>query len=517
VADETQKQSDDDLHGWGALLAQLDQREATARGMGGAEKLEPRRAAGRLNARERIETLLDPGSFRELGTLTATLVGEGERPAPADAFPAGFGRIHGRPVLVGAEDFTVMGGSIGLAAADKRYRLTQLAVQERVPLLFLLEGAGHRMTNALKGHGRTPNDLQGLVDVAGLVPSVCVVLGASAGHGALAAPLMDFSIMSEEASLFSAGPPLVEAATGEKVEKHDLGGPDVHVKTSGVVHNRASDEASALAMARDYLRYFPQSAWQAPPRQDGNGDIGDRRLDEILGLIPPDSFKPYKMRSVLECLVDEGTLFEVQPQFGPALITALGFVGGQSVAIVANDPMSKAGALDSDAGVKGARFIELAGAFHLPVIFLADNPGVQAGSKAEREGALRAAARLFSAQRRLGSPKFHVTLRKAFGFGSSVMAMNPFDAQTFAVAFPGATLAAMPAGSGGKAAKADAGEQAALDAQQQGGPWQIASTLGFDEVIDPRELRNWILDGLRISAGRLQGVQAPVARKGFLP
>ena len=284
MADETQKQSDDDLHGWGALLAQLDQREATARGMGGAEKLEPRRAAGRLNARERIETLLDPGSFRELGTLTATLVGEGERPAPADAFPAGFGRIHGRPVLVGAEDFTVMGGSIGLAAADKRYRLTQLAVQERVPLLFLLEGAGHRMTNALKGHGRTPNDLQGLVDVAGLVPSVCVVLGASAGHGALAAPLMDFSIMSEEASLFSAGPPLVEAATGEKVEKHDLGGPDVHVKTSGVVHNRASDEASALAMARDYLRYFPQSAWQAPPRQDGNGDIGDRRLDEILGL-----------------------------------------------------------------------------------------------------------------------------------------------------------------------------------------------------------------------------------------
>ncbi|MCP4036615.1 MAG: acetyl-CoA carboxylase carboxyltransferase subunit, partial [bacterium] len=128
--------------------------------MGGPEKLEKRRAAGALNARERIAALLDPGSFREIGTLTGLAAGEGERPAPADAFPAGFGRIDGRPLLVGAEDFTVMGGSIGLAAADKRYRLTQLAAQERVPLVFVLEGAGHRMTNALKGHARTPNDLQ---------------------------------------------------------------------------------------------------------------------------------------------------------------------------------------------------------------------------------------------------------------------------------------------------------------------------------------------------------------------
>ncbi|MCP5042951.1 MAG: acetyl-CoA carboxylase carboxyltransferase subunit [bacterium] len=484
--------------------------------MGGPEKLEKRRAAGALNARERIAALLDPGSFREIGTLTGLAAGEGERPAPADAFPAGFGRIDGRPLLVGAEDFTVMGGSIGLAAADKRYRLTQLAAQERVPLVFVLEGAGHRMTNALKGHARTPNDLQGLIDLSGLVPTVCIVLGASAGHGALAAPMMDFAIMSEKAALFTAGPPLVEAATGEKIDKHDLGGPDVHVKTSGVVHNRAPEEAAALTMAREYLRYFPQSAWEAPPRREG-GDTGERRLDEILALIPPDSYKPYKMKRVLECLVDQGTLFEVQPQYGPALLTALAFVGGQSVAIVANDPMSKAGALDSDAGNKGARFIEIAGAFHLPLIFLADNPGVQAGSKAEREGALRAAARLFAAQRRLASPKFHVTVRKAFGFGSSVMAMNPFDAQTFSVAFPGATLGAMPAGSGGKAANADSQQQAALDAQQMGGPYSVAATLGFDEIIDPRELRNWVLEGLRVSAGRTAAVHEPLERKGSLP
>jgi acetyl-CoA carboxylase carboxyltransferase component len=514
MSDETR---DENLHGWGPLLAALQAKRSVAREMGGAVKLEKRRAAGVLNARERIETLLDPGSFREIGTLAGNMVGEGERPTPADAFPAGFGLIHGRSVLVGAEDFTVMGGSIGLAAADKRYRLTQLAAQERVPLLFLLEGAGHRMSNALKGHGRTPNDLQGLVDLSGLVPTVCVVLGPSAGHGALAAPLMDFAIMEDSASLFTAGPPLVEAATGEKVDKHDLGGPAVHVNTSGVVHNRAAGDSEALEAARSYLRYFPQSAWQAPPRLEDEAAGAERRLDEILALIPPDSFKPYKMKRVLECLVDEGSLFEVQPHFGSALITALAFLGGQSVAVVANDPSTKAGALDSDAANKAARFIEVVGSFHLPVIFLADNPGVQAGTKAEREGALRAAARMFAAQRRLRSPKLHVTVRKAFGFGSSVMAMNPFDGQTLCVAFPGATLGAMPAGSGGRAAKAVASEQAELDALQAGGPFKVASSLGFDEVIDPRELRNVLLAGLRLSAQRTTSAQEPLRRVGLLP
>jgi acetyl-CoA carboxylase carboxyltransferase component len=514
MSDETR---DENLHGWGPLLAALQAKRSVAREMGGAVKLEKRRAAGVLNARERIETLLDPGSFREIGTLAGNMVGEGERPTPADAFPAGFGLIHGRSVLVGAEDFTVMGGSIGLAAADKRYRLTQLAAQERVPLLFLLEGAGHRMSNALKGHGRTPNDLQGLVDLSGLVPTVCVVLGPSAGHGALAAPLMDFAIMEDSASLFTAGPPLVEAATGEKVDKHDLGGPAVHVNTSGVVHNRAAGDSEALEAARSYLRYFPQSAWEAPPRLEDEAAGAERRLDEILALIPPDSFKPYKMKRVLECLVDEGSLFEVQPHFGSALITALAFLGGQSVAVVANDPSTKAGALDSDAANKAARFIEVVGSFHLPVIFLADNPGVQAGTKAEREGALRAAARMFAAQRRLRSPKLHVTVRKAFGFGSSVMAMNPFDGQTLCVAFPGATLGAMPAGSGGRAAKAVASEQAELDALQAGGPFKVASSLGFDEVIDPRELRNVLLAGLRLSAQRTTSAQEPLRRVGLLP
>jgi methylmalonyl-CoA decarboxylase subunit alpha len=506
---------DDERHGWGPLLDDLERRLTAARAMGGRDKLEKRRAAGRLSARERVAQLLDAGSFTEIGALAGGAREAGQPPTPADGFVAGFGRIGGRPALVGAEDFTVQGGSIGLEGADKRYRLTQLAAEQRVPLVFLLEGGGHRVTNALRRHGRAPNDLQGLASLSGQVPTVCVVMGASAGHGALAAPLMDFVVMVEGAALFAAGPPLVLASVGERVEKEELGGTAVHVETSGVAHNAAPDDAAALALARRYLGYFPASAFEGPPRREGP-DTGERRLDGILELVPADPRRPYPMRRLLQDLCDADSVLEVQPRYGASLVTALAFLGGRAVAVVANDPSVRAGTLDSAAAAKGARFLEVAGSFHLPVVFLADNPGVLAGTRAEREGALRAGARMFAAQHRLTSPKLSVTLRKAFGFGSSIMAMNPFDAQTVSLAFPGVTLGAMPAAGGGAASRADADTQAALDAHETAGPWRIASTLGFDDVIDPRELRNALLSALALGDGRA-GPFAPVARVGVLP
>ena len=497
---------------WEPLLSDLEDRQRRARVMGGAEKLEKVRARGQLNARERIETLLDPGSFLELGSLVGA-ISEG---APADAFPAGMGRIEGRPVLVGAEDFSVMGGSIGLGAADKRYRLTQLARDERVPLVFILHGAGHRITNALKGHGRSPNDLQGLVDLAGVVPTVCVVAGPAAGHSALAAPLMDFAVMTEQAALFSAGPPLVEAAVGEKVTKEELGGPEIQVAESGVAHNAEGDDRAALALARRYLGYFPSNAWQRPPPATG-GDLGERLIPEMLSLVPADDRKPYAMAKVATRIVDEGSLLEIQPQFGASLLTAFARLGGRPVAVVGNNPNARAGAIDREAAEKGARFLEIAGSFHFPVVFLADNPGVMPGTGAERSGALRAAARMFAAQRRLRGPKLHVTLRKAFGFGSSIMGMNPFDGQTLSVAFPGATLGAMPARGGGIASKADDDRQAQLNAAELGGPYRVADTMGFDEIIDPRDVRNVLLRGMALSSQRDAEAAQPLARLGALP
>jgi methylmalonyl-CoA decarboxylase subunit alpha len=501
---------------WKPLMDDLEQRRAAARAMGGPERLERQRAGGRLDARARVDELLDRGSFVELGTLVGSVHRGVAPPAPADGLVAGHGLLDGRPVLVGAEDFTVMGGSIGLGASAKRHRLAQLAAQERVPLLMLLEGAGERAQNAFERRGRAPNDLQALAGLSGMVPMVCVVMGASAGHGALTAPLMDFVVMVEGAALFSAGPPLVKAATGEDVTKEELGGTAVHTAVSGVAHNAAPDDHAALDLARRYLSYFPSSAWERPPRTGGH-DTGHRTLDTLLELIPADPRRGYDVRAVVDLVADAESVLEVGPGYGRTVVTALTRVGGEAVAVVANQPAVKAGSIDADGADKAAHFLEVADAFHLPVLFLADNPGVLAGSAAERRGILRHAARMFAAQAGVRSPKLHVTLRKAYGFGSSLMAMNPFDRQTVTLAFPGARLGAMPAESGAQAAGLEGDTRELLEHAEIGGAYSSADTMSYDEVIDPRELRNALLGALRLSAARRSGAPRPARRPGILP
>jgi methylmalonyl-CoA decarboxylase subunit alpha len=498
----------EELHGWGPALEEIARRKDEGRAMGGQARIDRQHRRGRLDARERLARLFDPDTFSEIGGLVGTT---DQPPVPGDALVAGSGRINGRPALAGAEDVTVLGGSIGSGAADKRYRLCQLAGQERVPLVMLLEGAGHRVTETASG--RRPGDLMGLAELSGVVPMVGLVLGASAGHGALTAPLCDFVAMTESASIFAAGPPLVRSATGEDVTKEVLGGPIVAIDAGGVVHNLVADDNEAIDLARRYLGHFPLNAWEVPPRRDGP-DTGRRQVD-LLGLIPPDPRQPYAIRPVLAEVVDGGALLEVQPGFGRSMVTALAHVGGHSVAIVANDPSVLAGTIDSDAADKAAHFLDVADAFGLPCLFLADNPGVLAGTTAERQGILRHAARLFAVQHRLAVPKLHVTLRKAFGFGSSVMAMNPFDGQTVTLAFPSITLGALPAGSEASAV-ADPEERARLAAEQARASVVAAARLSYDDVIDPRQLRNALLDGLALAEGRLSVPRRP-RPGGILP
>lgn len=465
--------------------------------MGGPERVERLlHQRGKLDARQRIGQLFDPGSFVEIGALV------GGEEIPADAFVAGFGRVGGRPVVGGAEDFSVLGGSIGMGAMAKRFRLCEMAARERVPIVMMLDGAGHRLTSSLEhGAGRVPNDLLGLADLSGEVPMVCLVLGASAGHSALAAPLSDITIMSEHAAMFTGGPPLVRAATGEDVTKEELGGPQVCAEIAGTAHNVAADDAAAIALARRYLGYFPSHCGEPPPRRPGE-DAGPRPLEKILEVMPVNARRPYRIGPILEELVDAGTLFEVQPRYGRSLVCALAFLGGRAVAILANDPSVRAGAVDSAAAIKATDFIHTADAFGLPLVFLADNPGVMAGTQAERDGILKWAGRMFQAQRRARVPKLHVTLRKSFGFGASSMAQNPFDHQTLSFALPGVTLDAMPADSGGRSAKLDEDTQARVEAKQRSGPWGMASRLTYDDVIDPRELRNALIAGLALTEKR---------------
>jgi acetyl-CoA carboxylase carboxyltransferase component len=485
---------------WDPLLEDLAARRSAATAMGGAERLVRQREHRRLDARARVDHLLDDGTFREIGAHAGS-VGRGMTPiAPADGLVAGHGTIEGRPVLVGAEDFTVMGGSIGIGTHAKRLRLAQLALQERVPLVMLLEGAGERAQNAFERYPHAPNDLQVLVRLRGVVPTVAVVMGASAGHGALTAPLMDLTIMVEGAALFTAGPPLVLAATGEEVTKEALGGAAVHTTISGVAQNAAADDETALDLVRQYLSFFPSNASSISMRR--RADDGQRRVDALLEVIPPDPRRAYDIHRVIDLIVDDGEVLEIQPGFGRSVVTALGWLGGAAVGFVANNPAVKAGAIDSDAAEKAARFLEVVGPFGLPVVFLADNPGVMAGTRAEQSGILRHSARMYAAQARIPGPKLHVTLRKAYGFGSSLMAMNPFDAQTTTLAFPGARLGAMPAESGADAAGIEPDVRALMDQSELGGAYAAADRMSYDDVIDPRDLRNELLAALAITAAR---------------
>ena len=475
--------------------------------MGGADKLAVRRAEGRLDARGRIDGLLDAGSFTEIGTLAG--------PVPADALVAGVGAIDGRPVVVGAEDFTTMGGSIGPAATRKRWRIADIARRERIPLVMLLEGAGHRPPMPGDPGGGGPNDLQAQAALSGLVPMVCGVMGPSAGHGAVTALLCDFSIMTPEAAIFTAGPPVVEASLGERVGKDELGGPAVAI-AAGTIHNAASDDADLLAQVRDYLSYFGSSAWEQPPTVD-TGDVGPRSIAEMLDLVPRDGRQAYDMVAVVEAVVDGGQTLSIQPGYGASIICALARIGGRSVGVVANQPAALAGSIDVAAAEKAAHFISVCDSFHLPLVFLADNPGVLAGTASERAGVLRASARMYAAQTRASTVKIHVTLRKAFGFGSCVMAMNPHDGQTLSYAYPAASVGAMGAAGAGRAVGAD--EQGAQDLRraEEESAYRSASALSFDEVIDPRDTRNAILAALEVSARRRSLPAEPKARTGITP
>jgi acetyl-CoA carboxylase carboxyltransferase component len=391
--------------------------------------------------------------------------------------------------------------------------VAELAVLDRVPLVMLLEGAGFRADGG--AHARTPTDLLAQARCSGRVPLVTAVLGASAGHGALVAPLSDFVVMSEQASIFTAGPPVVRESLGETISKEDLGGPEVAVG-SGLVHDAAPDDRAALDRVRRYLAYFPSSAWSYPP-DASEGDTGPRSVPEILDLVPRNGRRPYDMRDVIDVLFDRDSCFEVQREFGGSVLCVLARLGGHPVAVVANQPRMRAGSVDADGADKAARFITVADSFHLPLVFLADNPGVMPGCASERRGILRSGARMFAAQTLATTPKLHVTLRKAYGFGSMVMGMIGFDGQSSVFAFPAATLGAMGSAAMSRATGADAEQAEAMRRSELDASYRSASTLGFDEMIDPRETRNVLLHSLERALHRRRSAAEPVARVGILP
>ena len=492
---------------WEETLDDLDRRRRHALAMGGPERLDKHHGKGKLDARARIARLLDPGTFREIGTMVGGEIA-------ADAIVTGSGLINGVPVMVGAEDFTTLAGSIGPGGNSKRYRIAELALRDRIPLVMLLDGAGFRPTG---GHyGRTPTDLLAQTQCSGRVPTVAAVLGPSAGHGALVAPVCDFRIMSRQGAIFTAGPPVVKESTGEEISKEDLGGAGV-APLSGVVHNLADDDETALDDIRRYLSYFPPSAWSYPPSQPADTLADPRPTPELLDIVSRDNRRVYDMRAVLDVVFDRPDWFEVQPQYGRAIICALAHLGGHPVAIVANQPQVLAGSIDAAAADKAAHFILVADSFHLPIVFLADNPGMLPGSRSEREGVLRSGARMFAAQTAATTIKLHVTLRKAYGFGSMVMSLLGFDHQSATFAYPGATMGAMSAAALSRATHAGEDMSAKLRDAELQASFRSAEGMGFDELIDPRETRDALLAALHRAVSSRQAAAEPVSRTVILP
>ena len=492
--------------GWQDTLGDLDRRRRHAWAMGGPERLARHRQDGKLDARARVERLLDKATFSEFGTLVG-----GQ--AAADGIVAGSGYLNGRPVMVGAEDFTTLAGTIAPGSNSKRYRLAELALRNKIPLIMLLEGAGFRPG----GHyGRTPTDLLAQAKCSGRVPTVAAVLGPSAGHGALVAPVCDFTIMNRQGAIFTAGPPVVKESTGEEISKEDLGGPGVAVP-SGVIHNVNDDDAAVLDDIRRYLTYFPSSAWSYPCALPPDETAGARDTPELLDIVSRDNRRIYDMKAVLDVVFDRTDWFEVQPTFGRAIICALAHLGGEPVAVVANQPRVLAGSIDADAADKGAHFITVADSFHLPIVFLADNPGMLPGSQSEQRGVLRSGARMFAAQTAATTLKLHVTLRKAYGFGSMVMSLLGFDDQVATFAYPGATMGAMSAAALSRASHAEHDVAAKLRELELEASYRSAEHLGFDELIDPRETRNALLIALQRGLSARQAAAEPVSRTLITP
>jgi acetyl-CoA carboxylase carboxyltransferase component len=499
---------------------------AKAVSMGGPERIARQHAAGKLTVRERVDELLDEGSFHEYGRLTSHYAMDPPTLSdltPADGVVMGFGKIDGRAVAVVGEDFTIKGGSHGVVNARKKLHAVQMARRERVPLIWLLDGAGARGQELMNDGLPDVTHFLEIARLSGTAPQVGLVLGPCAGDSALVAAACEFVVMRRGTGMLAAGgPPVVKAATGIDVTKEELGGSEIHCKVSGVADNEAASDQEALALARRFLSYLPPNAWAYPSRaQPRPPEPAD--LERI---VPVEKKRPYDMRKVIRALVDADSFFEIKPNHARMMLTGFARLDGHPVGIVANQPMVHAGAITAAAAQKARHFVEICSAYHVPLLFLQDVPGVMTGPQAEKEGTLRAGLALVSSLAWCPVPKVTVVIRKAFGFGACAMGGWGGE-QSLVVAWPTADFASLPV-QGGVAAAFKAEIEAASDplAYQRDlearfavgtGPLNAASRFTVHDVIPPNDTRARLLHAFELGRARRSQSPEPTPRYGVMP
>jgi propionyl-CoA carboxylase beta chain len=506
----------------------LKERDEAALLGGGAERIAKQHAAGKLTARERLEHLLDPGTFVEIDRFVSTRsrdFGLSERAVPGDGVVVGHGLVDGQRICVFAQDFTVMGGSLGEAHARKIVKVMDLAVKIGVPIVGLNDSGGARIQEGVASLAGYAEIFLRNTQLSGVVPQISCIMGPCAGGAVYSPAITDFVLMVKDTSyMFITGPDVVRAVTHETVTKEELGGALTHAQKSGVAHFVANDDVACLQQVRRLLSFLPANNLEQPT-VTASRDPATRRVDELASVIPAESNKPYDMKRVIQAVIDDGDLLELQADYAKNMIIGFARIAGRSVGIVANQPAVLAGVLDIAASNKAARFVRFCDAFNIPLVVWVDVPGFLPGVEQEHRGIIIHGAKLLYAFCEATVPKLTVITRKAYGGAYDVMNSKHIRADVN-LAFPTAEIAVMgPEGAVNvihRQAIAEAKDPDATRAQfvQEyreafANPYQAAE-LGFvDEVIDPAQVRTRLavyLDVLKTKRDR-----NPARKHGNIP
>ncbi|HET8944291.1 MAG TPA: carboxyl transferase domain-containing protein [Dehalococcoidia bacterium] len=490
---------------WERELEEVRRRRELAREMGGSERVARHVAEGRTPVRDRIDQLLDPASFREVGSLAGRVEYDEEGRITSytpSNFVTGLGTINGRRVIVGADDFTVRGGAADGAMGNKMGWSEKTARELRLPVVRLVDGTGGGgsvKTTATLRRSYVPANPEWdvSVELLSLVPVVAAALGPVAGLGAARVAASHFSVMVRGSSqLFVAGPPVVRRAFSHDVDKEALGGSHIHTHGSGAVDNEVATEAEALEQIRRFLSYMPSSVWEPPPVIESADEPG-RREEDLISIVPRDRRKPYNMRRIIDLAVDAGSLFEMARHFGPALITGLARLDGVPVGVMANDPAVMAGSIDAAAADKMTRFVDLCDTFRLPVVNFVDNPGFLVGTEAEKQGTIRKGVRALAAVYQATTPWCSIIVRKAFGVAGAGHSNHTRASPRYA--WPSGEWGSLPIEGGVEAAykrqlqAADDPDKLREELEAQlaslRDPILTAEAFGVEEIIDPRDTR----------------------------
>jgi propionyl-CoA carboxylase beta chain len=481
-------------------LEQLQQKRAEAELGGGAERIQAQHDKGKLTARERLDILLDPGTFVELDrfvTHRSVDFGLADQRPLGDGVVTGYGRVDGRLVYVFSQDFTVFGGSLSEAHAEKICKVMDLALRNGAPIVGLNDSGGARIQEGVASLGGYAGIFLRNTLASGVVPQISAVLGPCAGGAVYSPAITDFVFMVRGVSyMFVTGPSVVRTVTHEDVTFEQLGGADVHGGTSGMAHFVHDAEADALAAIRALLGYLPSNNVDAPPVRPGDDPPG-RRDEALLDIVPEAPEKPYDMHDVLRCVVDGGELLEAHRDFAPNLIVGFARLGGRPVGVVANQPAVLAGVLDISASSKGARFIRFCDAFNIPLLTFEDVPGFLPGVAQEHGGVIKHGAQLLYAYCEATVPKLTVITRKAYGGAYDVMSSKHIRGD-YNVAWPTAEIAVMgPHGAVEILYKGEASEERVREYRETfAHPYAAAARGYLDDVIDPRDTRPRLIDAL---------------------